>query len=53
MKYKLVIKHGFNELNTLKENYMIATGGNPNPIILLRFIETLLVLLNPIIPHFC
>jgi len=53
MKYKLVIKHGLNELSSLKEAYLIATGGQPNPQILFRYLETLLLLLNPIIPHFC
>lgn len=55
MKYKLVIKHAFNELSSLKESYMIAMGGQEgaNPVILFRYIETLLLLLNPIIPHFC
>lgn len=53
LKYKLVIKHGLNELSSLKEAYLIATGGNPNPVILFRYLKTLLVLLNPIIPNFC
>jgi len=53
MKYKVVIKHAFNELGSLKENYLIATGGNPSPTILFKYLETLLVLMNPIIPHFC
>jgi leucyl-tRNA synthetase len=53
LKYKLVIKHGLNELSSLKEAYLTATGGNPNPVILFRYLKTLLVLLNPIIPHFC
>lgn len=53
MKYKVVIKHAFNELGSLKEAYLIATGGNPNPAILFKYFEALLVLLNPIIPHFC
>jgi leucyl-tRNA synthetase len=55
MKYKLVIKHAFNELSSLKESYLIATGGveGANPVILFKYIETLLLLLNPIIPHFC
>lgn len=53
MKYKVVIKHAFNELGSLKEAYLIATGGNPNPAILFKYFEALLVFLNPIIPHFC
>ena len=53
MKFKIVIKHAFNELLSLKEAYLIAKGGSPNPFVLFRYIETLLLLLNPIIPHFC
>lgn len=53
MKFKIVIKHAFNELSSLKEAYLIAKGGKPNPIILLQYLETMMLLLNPIIPHFC
>lgn len=53
MKFKIVIKHAFNELSSLKEAYLIAKGGKPNPLVLFRYLETLLLLLNPIIPHFC
>jgi leucyl-tRNA synthetase len=54
MKYKLVIKHAFNELLSVKETYLIAKGeAQLNPSILLRYIETILVLMNPITPHFC
>jgi leucyl-tRNA synthetase len=53
MKFKIVIKHAFNELLSLKEAYLIAKGGKPNPFVLFRYLETLLLLLNPIIPHFC
>jgi len=54
MKYKLVIKHAFNELLSVKEIYLIAKGeAQLNPKILLRYIETILILMNPITPHFC
>jgi leucyl-tRNA synthetase len=53
MKFKIVIKHAFNELGSLKESYLIAKAGKPNPVILFNYLETLLLLLNPIIPHFC
>lgn len=53
MKFKIVIKHAFNELLSLKEAYLIAKGGKPNPFVLFRYLETMLLLLNPIIPHFC
>lgn len=52
MKFKQVLKFGFFELQSLKEDYLIAKEGKINPYILMKFIETLLVLTNPIIPHF-
>lgn len=52
MKFKQALKHGFFELQTLKEDYLIAKGGKANPFLLLKFIETQLVLMNPIVPHF-
>ena len=46
MKYKLVIKHAFNELLSIKETYLIAKGDlQPNPLVLLRYMETFLVLM--------
>lgn len=53
MKYKYVMIHAFNEMNDLKEAYRIATAGKFNPKIMLRLLETLLVMLNPICPLFC
>jgi len=53
MKIKIVVKHAFNEMNELKEAYRIATGGNPNPKVLFRLLEALLVMMNPICPLFC
>lgn len=53
MKFKIVIKHAFNELLSLKEAYLIAKAGKPNPFVLFRYLETFIILLNPIIPHFC
>jgi leucyl-tRNA synthetase len=53
MRYKEIVKHAFNELSSMKEAYLIACNGSPNPVILLRYISTLLVLMNPICPHFC
>jgi leucyl-tRNA synthetase len=52
MKFKQALKHGFFELQTLKEDYLIAKAGKVNPILLLKFIETQLILINPIVPHF-
>lgn len=54
MKYKLVIKHAFNELLGIKETYLIAKGDSqPNPFVIFRYLEAFLVLMNPITPHFC
>lgn len=54
MKFKEVIKFALNEMLILKENWLIATGSNkPNPQLMNRLIESILIMLNPIIPHFC
>jgi len=52
MKYKQVLKFGFFELLSIKEDYLIAKGGKVNPFSLLRFVVAQLVLVNPIVPHF-
>lgn len=43
----------FNEFISLKETYSIATEGKTNPAVIFKYIETLLTMMNPIIPHFC
>ena len=53
MKFKNVVKHAFAELSNLKEQYRIATAGKPNPKVMLRLLETILVLMNPICPLYC
>ena len=52
IKYKQVLKFGFFELLSIKEDYLIAKGGKMNPYTLMRFIVAQLVMINPIIPHF-
>jgi len=52
MRFKQALKFAFFELQNLKEDYLIAKQGKANPYILMKFIETLLVLTNPFIPHF-
>jgi leucyl-tRNA synthetase len=52
MKYKQCLKFGFFELQSIKEDYLIAKGGKANPFTLMRFLETQLVIINPIVPHF-
>lgn len=53
IKYKQALKHGFFELQTVKEDYLIGKGGkNVNPFLLIKFIEAQLIMLNPITPHF-
>lgn len=52
VKFKQALKHGFFELQTIKEDYLIAKGGKANPFLLMKFIETQLILINPIVPHF-
>ena len=52
MKYKQTLKYGFFELQSIKEDYLIAKENKANPYTLMKFILTQLVLMNPIIPHF-
>jgi len=52
MKYKQALKFGYFELQSFKEDYLIAKGGKPNPFVLARYIEAQLIMMNPIIPHF-
>lgn len=52
MKYKQALKFGFFELQSIKEDYLIAKGGKMNPYILMRFLETQLLLMAPITPHY-
>ena len=52
MRFKQALKHGFFELSNLKEDYLIAKQGNVNPFLLLKYIETQLILINPITPNF-
>jgi leucyl-tRNA synthetase len=52
IKYKQVLKHGFFEIQNIKDDYLIAKKGNINPFLLMKFIETQLILINPIVPHF-
>jgi leucyl-tRNA synthetase len=53
IRYKQALKHGFFEPQTAKEDYLIGKAGKGvNPFLLLKFIETQLILLNPIVPHF-
>jgi hypothetical protein len=40
MKYKQALKYGFFELQSIKEDYLIAKGGKMNPYILMRFLAT-------------
>lgn len=54
MRFKNVVKFAFNEMITLKETYKMACGERgTNPVIMFKYIEAFLVLMNPITPHFC
>jgi len=52
MKYKQALKFAFFEINSIKEDYLIAKGGKANPGTLMRYLAAQMVLLNPIVPHF-
>lgn len=54
MKYKVVLKHAFIEMLSLKETYLTGKGAKgANPNVLFHFCETMLVLMNPLTPHYC
>lgn len=50
--FRDVVKYAFNEMLSMKEYYIIGKNNKPNPFVLLRFIDTLLKMLNPIVPNF-
>lgn len=55
MRFRDVLKYGLYELTTLKEDYVLACGEEAprmNKNIILKYIETQLLLLYPICPHF-
>ena len=52
LKFKQVLKHGFFEMQALKDNYRVAKKGEASKKLLLQFIEAQLIILNPICPHF-
>lgn len=52
MMFKKALKAGFYELQSIKEDYLIAKAGKANPYTLMRYLTAQLTLLNPIIPHF-
>ena len=52
MKYKQALKYSFFEFLSVKEDYLIASGGKVNAYTLMKYIEVQLVLMHPIIPHF-
>ena len=52
IKYKQVLKVGYFELQSIKEDYLIAKGGKMNPFTLMRFLVAQIIMINPIIPHF-
>lgn len=53
MKFKNVVKLGFSEMLNLKENWLIGCKGQAHPKLINKFIEYMLIMLNPIVPHFC
>jgi len=52
MMFKKALKAGFYELQSIKEDYLIAKARKANPYTLMRYLTAQLTLLNPIIPHF-
>jgi leucyl-tRNA synthetase len=53
MKFKLALKYGFHDMQSVRDDYVLFKKGNLNPYLALRFIELSLLMVTPIIPHFC
>ena len=54
MKYKDVLKYAFYEMINSKDEYILFNGDNYaklNPTLMVRFLKTFFVLMNPICPH--
>ena len=51
MKYKNIVRL-FHNMLKVKENYLIAKNNEKNPFVIARFVEAILTILNPIVPHF-
>lgn len=51
MKYKNIVRL-FHNMSKVKENYLIAKNNEKNPFVIARFVEAILTILNPIVPHF-
>ena len=53
MKFKLALKYGFHDMQSLKDDYVQLKGNTLNPYLVMKFIEYQLTIMTPIIPHFC
>ena len=53
MKFKLALKYGFHDLQIARDDYVLLKRNNLNPYLVFKFIELQLLLVTPIIPHFC
>lgn len=53
MRYREVLKYALFELSSLKEDYVLGCAGQPlKKDVVLKYIETQLILLYPVCPHF-
>jgi leucyl-tRNA synthetase len=53
MKFKIALKSGFHELQGVKDDYVLFKQNKLNPYLVMQFIEIQLLMVLPIIPHFC
>ena len=51
MKYKNIVRL-FHNMLKVKENYLIARNNEKNAFVILRYIEAILTIINPVVPHF-
>ena len=56
MRFRDALKSSFFDMQSIKDDYVLAkaAASKPlNPFVVIRFIETQLLLLHPICPHLC
>lgn len=51
MKYRNIVRL-FHNMLKVKENYLIARNNEKNPFVIARYVEAILTIINPIVPHF-
>lgn len=53
MKFKLALKFGFHELQGVRDDYVLFKQNKLNPYLVMKYVEIQLLMVLPILPHFC